>query len=139
MTINATAIAAATATATANAPKLPNTSSGTSKSRKSKESSNQQRANSVASSTSSSSSSDSIVAVASNGVKSKSKEGLFSFKDDLIGRLEEDLKKLREENEQQKSVEQYLRNQINYITKCDRTEKQKLEKLQQENKTLQAK
>ena len=54
-------------------------------------------------------------------------------------RLEEDLKKLRLEIQQQKSVEQYLRNQINYITKCDRTEKLKLERLQQENKTLQTK
>ncbi len=53
--------------------------------------------------------------------------------------MEEDLKKLRLEIEQQKSVEQYLRNQINYITKCDRTEKLKLERLQQENKTLQTK
>lgn len=57
----------------------------------------------------------------------------------LLKRLEEDLKKLRLEIQQQKSVEQYLRNQINYITKCDRTEKLKLERLQQENKTLQTK
>jgi hypothetical protein len=54
-------------------------------------------------------------------------------------RLEEDLKKLKVEVDQQKSVEQYLRNQINYITKCDRTEKLKLEKLQQENQSLQTK
>ena len=57
----------------------------------------------------------------------------------MIVKLKEDLKKLRVEIEQQKTVEQYLRNQINYITKCDRTEKLKLEKLQQENETLQTK
>ena len=57
----------------------------------------------------------------------------------LNKRLEEDLKKLKVEVQQQKSVEQYLRNQINYITKCDRAEKLKLEKLQQENKNLQSK
>ena len=54
-------------------------------------------------------------------------------------RREDDLRKLRVEIDQQKKVEQYLRTQINYITKCDRTEKLKLEKLQQENETLQAK
>ena len=53
--------------------------------------------------------------------------------------LEEELKKLRVEVTQQKSVEDYLRNQINYITKCDRAEKLKLEKLQKENEALQAK
>lgn len=53
--------------------------------------------------------------------------------------MEEDLRKLRVEIEQQKKVEQYLRNQINYITKCDRSEKLKLEKLQQENESLQSK
>jgi len=57
----------------------------------------------------------------------------------FLKRLEEDLKKLKVEIEQQKSVEQYLRNQINYITKCDRTEKLKLEKLQQDNESLQSK
>lgn len=57
----------------------------------------------------------------------------------MIYRLEEDLKKQKIEIQQQKSVEQYLRNQINYITKCDRAEKLKLEKLQLENKTLQTK
>lgn len=148
MTINATAIAAATAQATANAPKLTNGSSGMTKSRKNKDSSSnktQQRANSVASSTSSSSSSSSGSTANNqqNGVKCKTKNGetenMFSFKDDLISRLEEDLKKLRDENEQQKAVEQYLRNQINYITKCDRNEKQKVEKLQQENKNIQNK
>ena len=100
----------------------------------------QQRANSVASTTSSSSSNS---VNGQNGQKNKSKNSnendLFNFKDDLISRLEDDLKKLREENEQQKTVEQYLRNQINYVTKCDRTEKLKSEKLQQENKTLQTK
>lgn len=40
------------------------------------------------------------------------------------------------EIEQQKTVEQYLRNQINYITKCDKAEKLKLEKLQQDNESL---
>jgi hypothetical protein len=51
-------------------------------------------------------------------------------------RLEEDLKKSKMEIEQQKTVEQYLRNQINYITKCDKAEKLKLEKLQQDNESL---
>lgn len=46
---------------------------------------------------------------------------------------------MRIEIDQQKKVEQYLRNQINYITKCDRNEKLKLEKLQQENEALQSK
>jgi hypothetical protein len=64
----------------------------------------------------------------------------YSNKDDsIVSRMEEDIKKLRLEIQQQKTVEQYLRNQINYITKCDRTEKLKLEKLQQDNDTLQAK
>lgn len=44
------------------------------------------------------------------------------------------MKKLKIEIEQQKKVEQYLRDQINYITKCDRSEK-----LKQENETLQSK
>ena len=50
--------------------------------------------------------------------------------------MEEDLKKSKIEIEQQKTVEQYLRNQINYITKCDKAEKLKLEKLQQDNESL---
>lgn len=144
MTINASAIAAATAAATANGTK-GSSNNGNNKNRKSKESSSnntQQRANSVASSTSSSSSSSSSTLNGlENGQKFKSmnENGIFSFKDDLISRLEEDLKKLREEKEQQKSVEQYLKNQISYMAKCDRTEKQKLEKIQQENKSLQTK
>ena len=73
-----------------------------------------------------------------NGVKS-SDPSFNALKDELITKLEDDLKKLRIENEQQKKVEQYLRNQINYITKCDRNEKLKLEKLQQENESLQSK
>ncbi len=60
-------------------------------------------------------------------------------KNDLVKRLEDDLKKLRIEIEQQKAVEEYLRNQINYITKCDKAEKLKLEKLQKENEALQSK
>ena len=140
MTINATAIAAATATATAlgnataNNPK-PTSGCliGTTKNRKNKENSayNSQRGNSVASSSSSSSSSSSIVKT-----KIKNDNNHFSYKDDLISHLEDDLKKFKAEIEKQKSVEQYLRSQMNYMNKCERSDKLKLEKIQQENKAI---
>lgn len=43
------------------------------------------------------------------------------------------------EIDQQKTIEQYLRNQLNYITKCDQADKLKIEKLEQENESLQSK
>ena len=43
------------------------------------------------------------------------------------------------EVEQQKTIEQYLRNQINYMTKCDQTDKLKILKLEEENENLQTK
>ena len=55
----------------------------------------------------------------------------------LIKKLEEDLKRLCIELDQQKTIEQYLRNQITYMTKCDQAEKSKLEKLESENESLQ--
>ncbi len=41
--------------------------------------------------------------------------------------------------DQQKTIEQYLRNQLTYMTKCEQAEKIKIEKLEQENESLQAK
>lgn len=54
----------------------------------------------------------------------------------VVSGLEDDLRKVKSEIEQQKTVEEYLRNQINYITKCDKAEKLKLEKLQKDNEAL---
>ncbi len=49
------------------------------------------------------------------------------------------MNKLRIEIEQQKTIEQYLRNQLTYMTKCDQADKLKIEKLEQENESLQSK
>jgi hypothetical protein len=43
------------------------------------------------------------------------------------------------ELEQQKTIEQYLRNQMTFLTKCESTEKLRIEKLEQENENLQTK
>jgi hypothetical protein len=43
------------------------------------------------------------------------------------------------EMDQQKTIEQYLRNQLTYMTKSEQTEKSKIEKLEQENESLQIK
>jgi chromosome segregation ATPase len=59
------------------------------------------------------------------------------IKDEFIKHLEEDVKKLQQELQQQKSVEQYLRGQLSYAGKCERSEKSKLDKLQQEHESLQ--
>ena len=58
-------------------------------------------------------------------------------KDDFLQRLEDDLKKLQQELQTQKSTETFLRSQVNYYTKCDRTDKLKIDKIQQDNEQLQ--
>ncbi|RNA41690.1 macoilin-1-like isoform X1 [Brachionus plicatilis] len=122
MTINTTAIASATATATTDSQN-PAATSNTSSSTSTKKNKNKENKN---------------LPIANNkqvlGKISDDSASEFNFKQGQINSLEEELKKLKIEIDQQKKVEQYLRDQINYITKCDRSEK-----LKQENETLQSK
>ncbi len=54
-------------------------------------------------------------------------------KDDFLQHLEDDLKKLQQELQTQKSTESYLRSQVNYYTKMEL----KFDKIQQDNEQLQ--